>query len=1274
MQSRPTSVAAWNSHRASSHRDRLPKTCASGAFDAPPAHGTNRQGGRLRASQLNRRHKHMTSAAVHFQPGLEVPAHPRTLGWIGTTALAMGGSNQCLFILAALFAGQGEILGQGSAAVPLLLVGLLLSWAAAPGWIELVLMYPHRVGGISATCVEAFRPYSPVLANLTGVCYWWGWVPTCGLTAILSASAIHEWYLPGLPVTALAVGLVVCFMLLNLAGIKWVTRLAVPVASASALLAFLSGLLPMVSGQVDWRQATSFHLTTPFPGWFGELTSLMAGLYLIGFAAPAFEAAACHVGETVDPAKAVPRAMLASGLLAGLYFAVLPVVWLGSLGPEPLGKDLALVLGPTFAPLFGNAGKAAAIWFMVLSMFSGTLQPLAGAARTLSQLSEDGLLPRLLARRSRTNAPWVATLLTAAMAILFLLIGDPIWLIAAANFCYLISIALPSVAVWLLRRDAPQMHRPYRAPRGTLTLGLGAAVAWGLSALLGFEQFGLSTVLIGLAFAYSGSALYAWRRCDDRKRAGLPGIAGTLQVKLTGAMLLVLVLDGSGYLLAVGNMPAQQSALMTGLADIFVAVAMVSITVALVLPGMIAHSVLEVSSVAKRLAMGTLAEFSRAMRALGRGELDAAHATVDVTPVRINTRDEVGDMAASFNTLQAEIGSAAAGLDGAREGLRQARDDLTNANGRLEQRVLELHRAEERLSGVLDSIDNVVWSISVPGYDLLYLNPAAQRVYGRPVSEFFDDANLWLDIVHPDDRHRVQNCLGELFAKQAITLEYRIVRPDGSERWLEDRARLIHAPDGTPIRIDGIASDVSERRSHAEHMAHQANHDALTGLPNRSLLVDRVEQALALARRTGRHVAVLFLDLDGFKFVNDSFGHSFGDALLCSVAARLGILGRESDTLARLGGDEFVILLPNLAHAEDAAHVASKVVDAFAAPFSQGGRDLHLSASIGISVFPHDGDTCDSLLQHADVAMYRAKANGRNGFESYSTEMGVQAQERMELEAALRLAVERHQLELHYQPQVDRHHGRIVGVEALLRWHHPELGLVPPVRFIALAEETGLILPIGEWVLRTACAQAKAWHSAGWTTLSMAVNMSAKQFQQQDVPSLVRDVLRDTGLPAHCLELELTESALMHHTDAAVATMRKLKNLGVRLALDDFGTGYSSLSYLKRFPIDVLKIDQSFTFDVTSDEGAASITRAIIAMARSLNMSTVAEGVETIEQLQFLGQLGCDVMQGYHIGRPLPADRATALLRHNLRLPDRSGGHPAEADLVATEAFDDVPA
>ena len=621
--------------------------------------------------------------------------HPRRIGWIGTTAMAMGGSNQSLFLITALFVGQESILGQGSAAVPLLILGLLLSWLAAPGWLELVLMYPNRVGGIAATCAEAFKPYSPVLANLTGVCYWWGWVPTCGLTALLSAAAIHEWYLPGIPVPVMACGLVLVFTAVNLCGVKWAARLAIPIASLSAALAFISSLAPVLAGTVNWQQATTFHLTLPFPGWFGAVTSAMAGLYLIGFAAPAFEAATCHVGETINPEKNVPRAMLASALMASVYFVILPIIWLGVLGPDELGKDLMLVLGPTFAPVFGSTAKAAAIWFMMFNMFHGTLQPLAGAARTLSQLADDGLLPEFLSKRSRTDTPWVATCLTAAFSIWFLLIGDPIWLIASANFTYLIGICLPSVAVWLLRGDQPDMHRPYRAPRGTIMLGVLAACVWGVSALLGFQQFGLPTVLIGLVFAYSGAALYAWRKYSDRRKAGLPGIARSLHIKLTGAMLLVLVLDGLGYLIAVSSVAAHETVKLAVMEVIFVAVAMLTISVGLILPGMIAHSAVEVSTAAKRLAAGTLADFSRAMQALGRGNLDAADARMDIRPVIVNSRDEVGEMAESFNRLQVEVARGADGLGLAREGLRQARNELTEANLKLELRVTELKQAHQ---------------------------------------------------------------------------------------------------------------------------------------------------------------------------------------------------------------------------------------------------------------------------------------------------------------------------------------------------------------------------------------------------------------------------------------------------------------------------------------------------------------------------------------------------------------------------------------------------
>ncbi|HZU80543.1 MAG TPA: APC family permease, partial [Acidimicrobiales bacterium] len=567
------------------------------------------------------------------------PLHPRSIGWGGASALAMGGSNQSLFLIGAVLAAQG------TAAVPLLAVGLVLSLAALPGWIELGAMYPHRVGGIAATCAEAFRPYSEVLANLSGVCYWWGWVPTCGLTAILSATAVHDWYLPHVPVTQLAVGIVCIFAAVNLCGVKWAARVAVPMALTSATLAVLSAVVPVLTHHVDWRRATSFHLTSPFHGVFGAVTSAMAGLYLVGFAAPAFEAAACHIGEMRNPLRDYKRAMKVSAGMACLYFVALPVVWLGVFGPRPLEGDLAAVLGPTFAPLVGAAGKAFAIWFLTMNMFHGTLQPLSGASRTLSQLSDDGLLPRVTGLRNRYDAPWFAILLTAASAIAFLLLGDPIWLIAAANLTYLIGIALPSVAVWLLRHHEPERARPYRAGKGLIALGVGAAFVWFAATVLGFEQFGLPTVLFGIGLAYSGSILFVWRKWRDRVNLGRPRPYRSMHLKLTTCMLAVLVLDGAGYLVAVGHVDKGQRVLVAMLQDIFVGVALLTIAVGLVLPGIIARATRQVAAAADHLALGVLADFTRAMEALSDGRLDAAHARSDLRPVTMHSKDELGYMA-----------------------------------------------------------------------------------------------------------------------------------------------------------------------------------------------------------------------------------------------------------------------------------------------------------------------------------------------------------------------------------------------------------------------------------------------------------------------------------------------------------------------------------------------------------------------------------------------------------------------------------------------------
>jgi len=705
----------------------------------------------------------------------------------------MGGSNQSLFLISALIASQG------SAAIPLLALGLLLSWAALPGWTELVLMWPNRVGGIASSCAEAFRPYSPVLANLTGTCYWWGWVPTCGLTALLSASALHQWYIPQIPVNVLAAVIVAVFFVLNLAGMAQVARVAKYIAFGSAALAFASGVIPMLTGNVNWQQASSFHLVTPFGGIFGGITSAMAGLYLIGFAAPAFEAAACHVGETIDPERNVPRAMYASAGMATLYFLVLPVVWLGVLGPASLAGDLANTLGPTFAPLLGSGAKAAAIWFMVLNMFHGTLTPLSGASRTLSQLSEDGLLPRVLARRTRRDVPWVASLVTAVMATAFLLGGDPVWVIAAANFTYLIGISLPSVAVWLLRRNAPEMHRPYRAPRGTIGLGVMAAVAWLVSTVLGFEQFGLPTVLFGLGLAYSGSVAYAWRRWRDNQ--GKPRtVTRSLHLKLTGAMLAVLTLDGAGYLVAISNLRAGDPSMVSVLQDIFVAVALLTITVGLILPGMISHSATKVAEAADRLASGTLADLTRAMEALADGELDAARARVETGHVEIHSADEVGAMARSFNTILDEAARVAGSLDRAREALRSHRDHLENA-------VAERTASEERFRSLAASAPVGVFQADASGL-CTYTNERWQEITGLDFDAALGDG--WMAMIHPDDRAGV--VAGWELAPTGpaeYIRRYRVLAPGGAERWVDVRSVAMHDGTGRLSGFVGTTTDVT---------------------------------------------------------------------------------------------------------------------------------------------------------------------------------------------------------------------------------------------------------------------------------------------------------------------------------------------------------------------------------------------------------------------------------------------------------------------------------
>lgn len=441
-----------------------------------------------------------------------------------------------------------------------------------------------------------------------------------------------------------------------------------------------------------------------------------------------------------------------------------------------------------------------------------------------------------------------------------------------------------------------------------------------------------------------------------------------------------------------------------------------------------------------------------------------------------------------------------------------------------------------------------------------------------------------------------------------------------------------------------IFRDITERRMAEETIRYQALHDLLTDLPNRILFNDRLADALANARAREGMVAVMFLDLDRFKTINDTLGHAFGDRLLQLVAERLTDCLWQHDTIARWGGDEFTLLLPQIYCAEDAGRIAQRILDALKQPFNIEGNQLYISSSVGIAIYPHDGEDGETLLRNADVALYRAKEKGRNNYQLYTAAMNSQASELLLLENELHQALGRGEFVIHYQPQIDTTTGKIVQMEALVRWQHPELGLISPAKFIPLAEENGLILQIGEWVLRTACAQNKAWQNAGLPPITLAVNLSGRQFQQPDLVEMVARVLEETGLGPDWLELEITESVAMQNVDFSRGILSKLHNMGVSLSMDDFGTGYSSLSYLKKFPLDKLKIDQSFVRELTTDPNDGAIITAISALGKVLNLKMVAEGVETEAQKNFLQNLECEYMQGYLFSRPLSSEQATQLL------------------------------
>ncbi len=549
-----------------------------------------------------------------------------------------------------------------------------------------------------------------------------------------------------------------------------------------------------------------------------------------------------------------------------------------------------------------------------------------------------------------------------------------------------------------------------------------------------------------------------------------------------------------------------------------------------------------------------------------------------------------------------------------------------------------------------------ICSAEAPGYLIEYVNPAFERITGYTAQEVVGQP---LASLHGNDQEQpameqLQAAIREQREGKAIL---RHVRKNGDSYWNESfvapvRGIAAASDDGTaPISHFLVAQyDISAVMHFEAELAFQARHDILTGLANRRLLRERLEHEMAVAQRTGLPLWVVFIDLDRFKFVNDTLGHDAGDTLLKGVAERLLAATREVDTVARLGGDEFVLLLPQHGNGDPGMAILQRILDAVAQPMQLGEYEFFLSCSLGVAVYPDDGCSAEMLIKHADIAMYRAKEQGRGHWQFYASNMNADTLERLSLESELRHALERGQFHLEYQPQLDLASGRMVGMEALLRWRHPQLGLISPASFIGMAEEMGLIIPIGDWVLRTACAQARAWQLAGHGPLRVAVNLSARQFKQRNLLHAVAAVLMETGLDASCLELELTESMVMHDVEQATAIMGNLKALGVQLSIDDFGTGYSSLAYLRHFPIDVLKIDKSFVNDITHSNDDAAIVCAIISLAHNLRLKVIAEGVETAPQLDFLRQHGCDQMQGYLYSRPLAVPAFEALLRQGRML------------------------
>lgn len=555
------------------------------------------------------------------------------------------------------------------------------------------------------------------------------------------------------------------------------------------------------------------------------------------------------------------------------------------------------------------------------------------------------------------------------------------------------------------------------------------------------------------------------------------------------------------------------------------------------------------------------------------------------------------------------------------------------------------HReAERRYRSIFENTVEGIFQ-STPGDRYITVNPALSRMYGYDCPEELirSISNISTQLYVDPGRRAA---LLERIEKDGVVTNYesQVYRRDRSVIWVSENVRAVKGRDGKLQCYEGTVEDITKRKLQEAVAQYQSTHDPLTGLLNRSALSRRLENALA-QRAPGQYVAVLYVDVDQFKYVNDSLGHQAGDQYLRIVASRLCSCLRDTDSVARQGGDEFILLLDQLASREEAAAIAQNILTHVAQPWRISDSDVHATCSIGISIAPSDAIDADTMLRHADAAMFRAKALGRNNYRYFTANLNNDAGSRLDWISRLRNALSEGEFLLHYQPKIGVLSGRIVGIEALLRWRTSDGTMIPPGDFIPLAEEIGLIVPIGDWVLKTACQANRAWQKAGYRPVPVSVNISAIQLERDDLVAKVISVLEQTGLAPQYLELEITESALMNDVDQSIATLERLRALGVRTSVDDFGTGYSSLAQLKRFPVDTLKIDQSFIRNITTDRGNAGIVQAVISLAHTLGLIVVAEGVETPEEYRHLSSRGCDQIQGYYTGRPVPADQLVELLQ-----------------------------